>query len=112
MSQGAPLVDTTGDQRPALEVRLEYALVPFDDLAETARRRLGKEPPCACGHAASSHYDHADHGACPCEGYMPVPVGRCRCGHLKTSHSGRCLARHHQNRHRVCACTTYHSQED
>lgn len=100
-----PLLDPTGDVRAALEVRLELGLAPFDEHAEASRRRLSNEPRCECGHHASSHYDHANHGACPCPGYMPVPRGRCTCGHRDSSHRGACLTMH-------CPCSSYDSQED
>lgn len=69
---GRTLIDTTGSMRPSLAVRLEYALSPFGAVAGHDRLPLTREPKCLCGHAATVHYDHLDHGACPCDGYMPV----------------------------------------
>lgn len=111
---GTPKVDTTGDMRPELEVRLEYALGPFDGLAGAPRLHLQGEPGCECGHSAAVHSDHREHDGCSCEGYMPVQeVPRCAsCGHREALHAlpPRGCAMH--GRGGYCPCSIYDPRED
>lgn len=103
---GTPKVDTTGDMKPSMLVRLEFGLSPLEGIADVARRRLQDEPGCECGHAASVHYDHEGHSSCECDGYMPSLRERCVCRHVRTMHSqvGSCS--------RACGCYLYTPKED